>query len=231
MNINKPVEKLGAVQADKLLSLLPKPQDPIWGQGDFRNDYLAAGAHDASRNLVRRHEWFNRDGIPEQSLDEAINEWQKKRSIPDPHDFSPCKLVDTTTLCSVYEFPITPELDAAIDDVTRAGVVFFATPVGVVLRSMVTMLAPGKVIHPHRDGGLTARLAHRIHIPLTDGKDTVYRIGGRKLKMDVGYAYDFNNRWIHSVENNSSSPRINLIIDYLEDPAVPNPWSRYGWRP
>lgn len=231
MNIHVPLICLGSVAIDKLLALLPKPGDPLWEQGAFRNEELAAGAHDLTSNLVRRHEWFNRSGVPEQALDEAIDAWAQSRPNGRPYHFSRCKKVGTTTLCSVYEFNITRELDLAIDACTAESVRYLAKTQGVVSRSVVTALPPGHAILPHRDGGLTQRFAHRIHIPLLGYEGTVYRIGGRKLTMHGGHAYDFNNRWLHSVENISSSWRVNLIIDYLEDPKVTNPWIKYGWKP
>ncbi len=38
--------------------------------------------------------------------------------------------------------------------------------------------------------------------------------------MQVGYAYDFNNRKRHSVRNKARRPRVNILIDYLPDPKV-----------
>ena len=231
MNIHVPLKCLGPVKIDQLVSLLPAPNDPLWDQGAFRNEELAAGAHDPTSNLVRRHEWFNRKGVPDQTLDVAIDEWTKSRGKDRPYHFSCCKQVATTSLCSVYEFHITGELDSAIDACTAACVAFISAAGGMVTRSAVISLPPGHSILPHRDGGLTQRFAHRIHVPLKGNQGTVYRIGGRRVSMQAGKAYDFNNRWLHSVENTSLTWRVNLIIDYLENPSVANPWTRYGWKP
>ena len=37
--------------------------------------------------------------------------------------------------------------------------------------------------------------------------------------MTPGTAYDFNNRWTHAVYNRGNTPRINLMLEYLPDPA------------
>jgi hypothetical protein len=231
MNIQTAIKLLGPVPVDHLISLIPSPDQFTWDQGDFRNENLAGGAHTETRNLVRRHEWFNRDGVPDQTLDEAIDEWSANRQLSNRYLFSNCSLVATTSLCSVYEFSITPELNIAIDRCVLDSVRFIAKIGGVVIRSMITALPPGKVIQKHRDGGLMTRYAHRIHIPLQGAEGVIYRIGGKKVEMQAGYAYDFNNRWIHSVQNQSNHWRINLILDYLEDPTVTNPWAHLGWRP
>lgn len=49
--------------------------------------------------------------------------------------------------------------------------------------------------------------------------------------MEQGVAYDFNNRWKYSVINRGSQWRINLIINYLENPNIKNPWIHLEWRP
>jgi aspartyl/asparaginyl beta-hydroxylase (cupin superfamily) len=128
-------------------------------------------------------------------------------------------------------FPISSELDEAIDRCVNESVRMLCTPVGVVLRAMITALPPGKAVSRHRDDGLCARFAHRIHVPLVGNEGVVYKIGSYRLRLSTGVAYDFNNRWLHAVENASDFWRVNLILDYLEDGAVPNPWLRYGWRP
>jgi hypothetical protein len=229
MNIHCPIRPLSSVDIGDLLAALPEPSSVLWKQGDFRNEELANGPHSTTRNLVRRHEWFNRDGIPEQSLDEAIKEWATIREANYP--FAPCRRVATTSLCSVYMFPISSELDEAIDRCVNESVRMLCTPAGVVLRAMITALPPGKAVSRHRDDGLCARFAHRIHVPLVGNEGVVYKIGSYRLRLSAGVAYDFNNRWLHAVENASDFWRVNLILDYLEDGAVPNPWLRYGWRP
>ena len=64
MNIHTPLRLLGQVDISKLLATLPIPTDSLWEQGSFRNEELAKGPHDNTRNIIRRHEWFNRNGIP-----------------------------------------------------------------------------------------------------------------------------------------------------------------------
>jgi hypothetical protein len=231
MNIQAPLKCLGSVDIKRLVSLLPEPNDRLWDQGAFRNEKLALGAHDPTSNLVRRHEWFNRKGVPDQTLDFAIDEWASSRINNKTYNFSRCKRVGTTALCSVYEFHITRELDEAIDSCADECISYISALGGVITRSVVVSLPPRHSILPHRDGGLTQRFAHRIHVPLIGYEGTVYRIGGRRVTMEGGKAYNFNNRWLHSVENVSEAWRVNLIIDYLEDPEVRNPWARYGWKP
>lgn len=232
MNIHTPLRLLGQVDISKLLATLPIPTDSLWEQGSFRNEELAKGPHDNTRNIIRRHEWFNRNGIPKESLDVAVKNWVDSRSHDKPpYRFNTCKQIATTTLCSVYQFSISQNIDREIDACSQEAIQTLTTPGGIILRSMITALPPGYSVSPHRDSGLTAQFAHRIHIPLAGTDDVIYRIGSNKVSMSLGNAYDFNNRWMHEVLNTSKQWRINLILDYLEDPTIKNPWSHLGWTP
>ena len=228
MNIHRPAQKLNKVNIENLLKLLPSPEETLWEQGDFRNQEIAIDSHSKSRNLIRRHEWFNRDGIPEMTLTEAVEQWSSKSNKN--YLFKPCKLVNITSLCSVYEFEIKKELDNAIDGCIEEALKPIKTKNGVVTRAMITALPPGSGIPAHRDLGLTTRFAHRIHLALTGNDSVVYRIGSHNIRMEQGIAYDFNNSWLHSALNKGTEWRINLIIDYLENPETKNPWLHLGWR-
>jgi len=229
MNIHKPVRKLNEINIEKLLNQLPSTDNTLWNQGDFRNQEIANDSHSKSKNLIRRHEWFNRDGVPELTLTQAVAQWRSK--YKEAYSFNPCQLIDTTSLCSVYEFEITKKLDRAIDECAAEAIRPIATKNGVVTRAMITALPPGSNIPSHRDLGLTTRFAHRIHIALAGNDNVIYRIGSYNIKMEPGFAYDFNNSWKHSVLNTGDKWRINLIIDYLQNPNITNPWLHLGWRP
>jgi hypothetical protein len=229
MNIHTPVKILNKININNLLDKLPSPEEILWNQGDFRNRQIAQDSHSKSRNIVRRHEWFNRDGIPEMSLTQALEEWRS--SYDHPYPFDHCTLTATTSLCSVYEFQITKILDSAIDKCIKEALKPIETKNGVVTRAMITALPPGSDIPAHRDLGLTTRFAHRIHVALAGNDGVIYRIGSHHIRMESGVAYDFNNSWKQSVLNTGSEWRINLIIDYLENPNTKNPWLNLGWRP
>jgi hypothetical protein len=229
MNIHAPVKVLNKINIYNLLNELPPPEDILWNQGDFRNQEIAYDSHSKSRNIIRRHEWFNRNGIPEMSLTEALDHWRS--GYKNPYPFSQCTLINTTSLCSVYVFPIRQALDSAIDNCIKEAVEPIETKNGVVTRAMITALPPGSDIPAHRDLGLTTRFAHRIHIALAGNEGVIYRIGSHHIKMEPGIAYDFNNSWRHSVLNAGDQWRINLIIDYLENSGTKNPWLHLGWRP
>jgi hypothetical protein len=228
MNIHRPAYKLNKVNIENLVKLLPPPEDALWEQGDFRNQEIAIDSHSRSRNLIRRHEWFNRDGIPEMTLTQAVEQWSCKSKKKYP--FNSCKLINITSLCSVYEFEIKKELDDAIDGCVYEALKPIETKNGVVIRAMITALPPGSEIPAHRDLGLTTRFAHRIHLALAGNDGVVYRIGTHNIRMEQGIAYNFNNSWRHSVFNTGDEWRINLIIDYLENPETKNPWLHLGWR-
>ena len=94
------------------------------------------------------------------------------------------------------------------------------TPFGVITRLALVRLNPGGHILPHTDGHAMALKAHRIHVPLTSSPAVEYKIGGRKLAMRAGHAYDFNNRVRHSVRNKGKRPRVNLFVDYYPNPGL-----------
>ena len=91
---------------------------------------------------------------------------------------------------------------------------------GIVIRIALVALPGGAEILPHADGHPFARVAHRLHVPLTGSKTVRYRIGKQKFFMKPGRVYDFNNRWRHSVKNTGASRRVNLFIDYYADPKL-----------
>ena len=103
----------------------------------------------------------------------------------------------------------------------------FKTPHGVVTRIALVRLRAGDKIAPHVDGHFMATKSHRIHVPLSPSQNIEYKIDGRKCEMQLGHAYDFNNRTRHSVRNNGKRPRINLFIDYYPNPGlvISNPLS------
>ena len=89
-------------------------------------------------------------------------------------------------------------------------------------------LRAGGNIAPHIDAHAMAAKAHRIHVSLSSSPSVEYKIGGKKYVMQLGHAYDFNNRLRHSVRNKSKRHRINLFVDYYPQPGlmIRNPFSQ-----
>jgi aspartyl/asparaginyl beta-hydroxylase len=81
-------------------------------------------------------------------------------------------------------------------------------------RVMITRLAPGKRITPHKDVlGQYAAFYTRLHVPLQSDPGVVFLCADEQVQMQPGEAWWFNGHEVHSVINNSSRDRLNLIID------------------
>jgi quercetin dioxygenase-like cupin family protein len=82
-------------------------------------------------------------------------------------------------------------------------------------------LAPGSVIHEHRDRGLAYEYgSFRLHIPVHTNGEVDFIVGGCKMEMQAGECWYANFDLTHSVRNCSTEGRIHLVIDCLR-----NEWS------
>jgi hypothetical protein len=70
-------------------------------------------------------------------------------------------------------------------------------------------------IRPHIDGGDMLYIIRRCHIPLITNDKVFFTVLGNTVNMKTGTAYEINNGMLHSVENNSDSDRVHLIVDLL----------------
>jgi aspartyl/asparaginyl beta-hydroxylase (cupin superfamily) len=86
---------------------------------------------------------------------------------------------------------------------------------------MLARMAPGGVIHPHRDANPAAKWPHKIHVPLTTNDKTVFFVKDKAYHFPVGHAVEVNNMDSHAVRNDGDSDRIHLIFEYydLDQPA------------
>ena len=112
--------------------------------------------------------------------------------------------------CACIPFPAWTEIPAA-----RAPALDLMRRVdGVRLgRVMITRLAPGKTIPAHADEGAPATYYERYHLALQNLPGSVMRAGDELLTMRPGDVFWFDNRQVHSVENNSADDRIVMIAD------------------
>jgi hypothetical protein len=89
-------------------------------------------------------------------------------------------------------------------------------------RIMLARMAPGGMIHPHRDGNPSAKWPHKIHIPLTTNDKVTFFVDGVGYHFPVGHAVEVNNMGVHAVANQGDTDRIHLIFEYY-DQAQPEP--------
>ena len=80
-------------------------------------------------------------------------------------------------------------------------------------RVMMVELPASAAIDRHRDEGAYAEHFDRFHLPLVSEPGNVFTCGDETIHMAPGELWQFNHRIEHEVANNSSAPRIHLIID------------------
>jgi Aspartyl/Asparaginyl beta-hydroxylase len=83
-------------------------------------------------------------------------------------------------------------------------------------RVMLARMAPGGVIHPHRDENPAAKWPHKIHVPLLTNDEVLFHVDGRAFQFAEGEAVEVNNMAVHAVENRGSTDRIHLIFEYYD---------------
>ena len=84
------------------------------------------------------------------------------------------------------------------------------------VRIIMTRLAPGGEIRPHRDGGYSLLRCHRIHLPIITNDKCVFRVGDTSMHMPAGELWEINNRLEHGVKNDGDEARIHMIFDYVQ---------------
>jgi hypothetical protein len=219
LDIGVPYRELAAVDVAVLQTELQALTDADWDARPIRKASLAGDdAHCTADSIVLRHEWipaYSKRGF--NHLQESLLDWAA-RNNRDGGSMLPLMEERNSETC-VYTFPdwfrwqqrVLPLIGPVLESIAKPG--------GVLTRVLFVRLPAGAVIASHTDGQALATRAHRIHVCISDCPECVYTIGDAELVMKPGVAYDFNNRWPHGVRNEGSTPRINLMIEYLPDPA------------
>jgi hypothetical protein len=83
-------------------------------------------------------------------------------------------------------------------------------------RVMLARMAPGGVIHPHRDTNPAAKWPHKIHVPLVTNDQVTFFVDGTGYHFVEGEAVEVNNMATHAVTNQSQRDRIHLIFEYYD---------------
>ena len=115
-----------------------------------------------------------------------------------------------------HDLPLWPEWRARLEPVLHEATAPYGYARGVFPRVMLARMAPGGVIHPHRDGARAASWPHKIHVPLLTNPQVRFFIEPRDYHFEVGQAYEVNNLGAHAVVNDGPTPRIHLIFEYYD---------------
>jgi hypothetical protein len=80
-------------------------------------------------------------------------------------------------------------------------------------KCLIPKLGPGMSIDEHIDCAYGFNVSHRIHVPLTTNDDVYFIIGGQRCIMEVGKAYEIDNKRLHKVSNKGETDRVHLLFD------------------
>ena len=100
-----------------------------------------------------------------------------------------------------YDRPLWDEWKPIIEPVLAQATAEYGYQRGAFPRVMLARMAPGGVIHPHRDENPAAKWPHKIHVPLTTNDKVVFYVEPREYHLKEGFAYEVNNNGVHAVRN------------------------------
>ncbi len=219
MDIGVPYKVLGPVNVKELAAYVDGLPDEDWERNRFRQDLLASRVHSEFTRAIPLIHNFVPYQMPwkRRSMKELFLEWCKQEGV-DPDPLMP-EVIAENDQGEVSAFPQWKQFEPLIAPILEKAISYIKTPKGVLTRVAIVEMAPGGNVGAHIDGQPMAARAHRLHVPLLSPVGVEYKIDGKKLKMQVGKVYDFNNRKNHAVKNKAKRRRINILIDYLPDPG------------
>ncbi len=115
-----------------------------------------------------------------------------------------------------YDRPLWNDWRKRLEPVLSAATADYGYDRGAFPRVMLARMAPGGVIHPHRDENPAAKWPHKIHIPLQTNDNVIFFVDGVAYQFAEGEAVEVNNMGLHAVENRGSTDRIHLIFEYYD---------------
>ena len=115
-----------------------------------------------------------------------------------------------------YERPLWDEWKPLLEPVLAAATAPYGYQRSAFPRVMLARMAPGGVIHPHRDQNPAAKWPHKIHVPLLTNDDVTFYVDGEAYHFAEGEAVEVNNMGLHAVENRGATDRIHLIFEYYD---------------
>ena len=90
----------------------------------------------------------------------------------------------------------------------------FAEPV--FPKAMLARLEAGRRIDTHVDGGGSHPLVHKIHVPLQTDPRAVLIVGGARVHLAPGCAWEVNNLAPHGAFNGGGRDRIHFVFEVFE---------------
>lgn len=115
-----------------------------------------------------------------------------------------------------YDRPLWNEWRALLEPMLAQATADYGYAHGAFPRVMLARMAPGGVIHPHRDENPAAKWPHKIHVPLLTNPDVTFFVDGKDYHFGEGEAVEVNNMGLHAVQNRGATDRIHLIFEYYD---------------
>ena len=129
-----------------------------------------------------------------------------------------------------YERPLWDEWSDVLLPVLRQATAAYGYANGEFPRVMLARMAPGGIIHPHKDASPSAKWPHKIHVPLQTNDRVTFFIDDKPFCLAEGEAVEVNNMAKHAVENRGSTDRIHLIFEYFDLDQPPPDWAEALWK-
>ena len=108
-----------------------------------------------------------------------------------------------------------PMLAPVMDRITAANRPLIGPDTGYFIRVILTRLAAGTDIAPHRDDGYSLKRSHRNHFAISTNPLVEFEVDGQVKHLAAGAIWEINNRQKHAVRNLSDQPRVHMILDYV----------------
>lgn len=114
------------------------------------------------------------------------------------------------------DFPLWTGWRSLLEPVLSDAVAPYNYERGAYPRIMLARMAPGGIIHPHRDANPAAKWPHKIHVPLLTNDKVTFFVDGVGYHFPEGHAFEVNNMGVHAVSNGGRTDRIHLIFEYFD---------------
>lgn len=116
-------------------------------------------------------------------------------------------------------FPLWDEWRHVLEPVIAHATAGYGYADGRTTRVMLARLLRRQTIARHVDRSPSARVPHKIHVPITTNDAVRFVIGNGTYELARSRAYEVNNRRPHAVHNHGSSDRVHLVFDYFDAAA------------